>query len=79
MKATLEFNLPEDRIEYTNCIKSSDMARFIFELTYNTKKRLISKYDDTIIGNGPEQGIDDVFDLITDLLVKYNIDLNQLV
>ena len=37
MKAILNFDLndPEDRMAHMRCVKSLDMANFIFELTHN--------------------------------------------
>ena len=42
-KAILEFDLtdPDDRMEHFRAIKSTDLALFIWELLYNTKKGVL--------------------------------------
>lgn len=75
MKATFEFNLPEDNKEYLKLCKTDDMANFIFELVYNTKKSLYANIDDIDI----EQGIDLTFQKIYELLEKHNIDIDELI
>lgn len=74
MKAILEFNLPEDNQEYLTTIKAVDMANFIFELVYNTKKKLFESTGDLDV----EEGIDMTFQKIYELLEKHNIDIDEL-
>lgn len=75
MKAKLEFNLPEDNQEYLITVKANDMANFIFDLVYNTKKNLYADIDDIDI----EQGIDLTFQKIYELLEKHSIDIDELI
>ena len=75
MKAILEFNLPEDNQEYLITVKANDMANFIFDLVYNTKKSLFESIDDIDI----EQGIDITFQKIYELLEKHSIDIDELI
>lgn len=75
MKAILEFNLPEDNTEYLTTIKAADMANFIFELVYNTKKKLFESTGDLDV----EEGIDMTFQKIYELLEKHNIDIDELI
>jgi hypothetical protein len=75
MKAILKFNLPEDNQEYLTAIKASDMANFIFELVYNTKKKLFESTGDLDV----EEGIDMAFKKIYELLEKHNIDIDELI
>ena len=75
MKAILEFNLPEDNTEYLTTIKAVDMANFIFELVYNTKKKLFESTGDLDV----EEGIDMTFQKIHELLEKHNIDIDELI
>ena len=75
MKAILEFNLPEDNQEYLTTIKAVDMANFIFELVYNTKKKLFESTGDLDV----EEGIDMTFKKIYELLEKHNIDIDELI
>jgi len=46
-KARIEFDLNDfdDRIEHLRCVKSTDMALFIWELLYNTKKSIANKLE----------------------------------
>jgi len=75
MKAILEFNLPEDNTEYLATVKALDMANFIFELVYNTKKGLIYQAD----GEDEENGIQTVFEKIYELLDHHNISIDELI
>lgn len=75
MKAILEFNLPEDNQEYLQTVKAMDMANFIFELVYNTKKGLVNKLE---INDGESDGIEIVFEKIHELLEHHNIAIDEL-
>ena len=79
MKATLEFNLPEDNTEYLATVKAMDMSNFIFELVYNTRKGLINQLNDSITSQFQEQGIEIVFDKIYELLQHHNIEIDELI
>jgi len=78
MKAILEFNLPEDNTEYLATVKALDMANFIFELVYNTRKGLINQLNDSITSQFQEQGIEIVFERIQELLEYHNIAIDEL-
>jgi len=75
MKATLHFNLPEDNQEYLITVKANDMANFIFDLVYNSKKSLYANIGDIDI----EQGIDLTYQKIYELLEKHSIDIDKLI
>ena len=77
MKATLEFNLPEDNTEYLATVKAMDMTNFIFELVYNTKKKLMNEL--CILDEYKEDGIEIVFEKIYELLKHHNIDIDELI
>jgi hypothetical protein len=79
MKAILEFNLPEDNTEYLATVKAMDMANFIFELVYNTKKGLINQLNDSITSQFQQDGIEIVFDKIYELLQHHNIEIDELI
>ena len=79
MKATLEFNLPEDNTEYLVTVKALDMANFIFELVYNTRKGLINQLNDSITSQYQQDGIEIVFDKICELLQHHNIVIDELI
>jgi len=74
MKAILEFNLPEDSLEYKQVTKSNDMANALWDITHNTKKQL------HYISEGEEQdkGIDLVFNKIYEILEDNNINTDEL-
>jgi hypothetical protein len=78
MKAILEFNLPEDNAEYLATVKALDMANFIFELVYNTKKGLVYTLNDSITSEHKHQGIEMVFEKIHELLKHHNITIDEL-
>ena len=78
MKAILEFNLPEDNTEYLATVKALDMANFIFELVYNTKKGLINQLNDSITSQFEQDGIEIVFERIQELLEYHNITIDEL-
>ena len=79
MKAILEFNLPEDNTEYLATVKAMDMANFIFELVYNTRKGLINQLNDSITSQYEADGIEIVFEKIYELLQHHNIDIDELI
>ena len=79
MKAILEFNLPEDNTEYFATVKAMDMANFIFELVYNTRKGLINQLNDSITSQFEQDGIEIVFEKIYELLQHHNIDIDELI
>jgi len=79
MKAILEFNLPEDNTEYLATVKAMDMANFIFELVYNTRKGLINQLNDSITSQFQQDGIEIVFDKICELLDHHNISIDELI
>ena len=78
MKAILEFNLPEDNTEYLTTVKAMDMANFIFELVYNTRKGIENSVPDTITGGTTYDGIERVFERIHELLEYHNITIDEL-
>ena len=79
MKAILEFNLPEDNTEYLATVRALDMANFIFELVYNTRKGLINQLNDSITSQFQQDGIEIVFDKIYELLQHHNIEIDELI
>ena len=78
MKAILEFNLPEDNTEYLATVKAMDMASFIFELVYNTKKDLMNTIEISGTMDGESDGIQRVFEKIYELLEYHNISIDEL-
>jgi len=77
--ATLEFNLndPDDRMEFTRCNKSLDMALALWELSHNTKKGLGYSME----GKEMDQyeTLTFVFDRIYEIINDHNINLEELI
>jgi hypothetical protein len=76
MKATLEFNLPEDRIEFNRHNKSLDMACALFDIL-QLRKKCSNKFDD---GEGDAlDGIAVMAEGIAEILEKHNINIDKLI
>jgi hypothetical protein len=45
MKATLEFNLPDDQEEFDRCVKATDMAQYLWQILLNDKKNLMRQLE----------------------------------
>jgi len=77
MKAILEFNLPEDNLEYLQVVKAKDMALALWQITHNLKKvceyKIIEPDNEDVYA-----GIDLVYKGIYEILESYNIDTNEL-
>jgi len=79
MIAELHFNLDDadDSMEYTRCVKATEMALVLWELMHNSKKTLewameadtINRYD----------ALDMVFERISELLEEHDINVNKLI
>jgi hypothetical protein len=78
-KATLTFDLSDsdDRFEYTRMIKSFDMASMLWELDMNGYRKF-TKYNDRQEG-AYQEGIEEVFEYIRELLKEHQIDVEQLI
>ena len=79
MKAILEFNLPEDNLEYKVISKANDMAQFIFQLVHNSRKEIERSVPDTITGGTEYEGIERTFEKIYELLNEYDINIDELI
>jgi Zn-dependent oligopeptidase len=78
MKAILEFNLDEleDEQRFKRCNKSDDMAFAIWDIVYNTKKRLEYSVENKEINK--YETIEIVFDEIYSILNKHNVSIDEL-
>jgi hypothetical protein len=78
MKAKLEFDLDDfdDRMSHMRCVKSTDMASILFEMSTNARKRIIMGSE-----NGEEyyKGVDDVFNKFRELMEEHNINIDELI
>lgn len=82
--ATITFDLTDrdDRMEHEKAIKSNDMAMFIWELVYNSKKELENKIERAIDKEpefSPYDSIDLIYEHIRDLLDENGIVIDRLV
>lgn len=79
MKATLEFNLPDDKSELARANQSLEMALALFEIL-QLRNNLESKFQDQPFGCTTEMYvIDCMFNSISEILDKYNIDTYKLI
>jgi len=78
MKATLEFNLPEEQKEFNGAIKSLDMACALFDIL-QLRNILEEKYweDDTV--TDVYTGIDAMAKGIAEILEKHNINIDRII
>jgi hypothetical protein len=78
MKAKLEFDLDDfdDRMAHLRCVKSTDMAIVLSEMTSNARKRITmgSEY-----GEEYYKGVDDVFNKLRELMEENNLDMDELI
>ena len=78
MKAKLEFDLdnPDDKMAHMRCVKATDMASVLFEITHNLHKQ-IKWYFGTPISSGNDatavDGIERVFEEIHRLMEDHGI------
>ena len=78
-KANLTFDLDDsdDRIEFERMIKAKDMAMMLWELDMNGYRKF-TKYNDRQEG-AYQEGIEEVFEYIRELLKEHQIDVEQLI
>jgi len=78
-KANLTFDLSDrdDRIEFERMMKARDMAMALWELDMNGYRKF-TKYNDRQEG-AYQEGIEEVFEYIRELLKEHQIDVEQLI
>ena len=78
-KATLTFDLDDrdDRIEFERMMKARDMAMALWEIDMNGYRKF-TKYNDRQEG-AYQEGIEEVFEYIRELLKEHQIDVEQLI
>jgi hypothetical protein len=79
MKATLEFNLPEEQMEFNRVNQSLDMACALFDILQlrKTLERRFESIDNT--NNDVFDGIDAMEKGISDILEEHNINIDKLI
>ena len=77
--ATLTFDLSDgdDRIEFNRITKARDMAMMLWELDMNGYRKF-TKYNERQEG-AYQEGIEEVFEYIRELLKEHQIDVEQLI
>jgi hypothetical protein len=78
-KANLTFDLDDrdDRIEFERMMKARDMALMLWELDMNGYRKF-TKYNDRQ-EEAYQEGIEEVFEYIRELLKEHQIDVEQLI
>ena len=78
-KANLTFDLSDgdDRLEFERMMKSKDIAMMLWELDMNGYRKF-TKYNDRQEG-AYQEGIEEVFEYIRELLKEHQIDVEQLI
>ena len=79
MKATLEFNLPEEQMEFNRANQSLDMACDLFDIL-QLRKKLERKFE-TISFKTADifDGIQFMAEGIADILEEHNINIDRLI
>ena len=79
MKAILEFNLPEEQMEFNRANQSLDMACALFDILQlsKTMERRFESIDNT--NNDVFDGIDAMAKGISDILEEHNINIDKLI
>lgn len=80
MKATLEFNLPDDQMEFNRVNQALDMACALFDILQLRKamERRYSNYIDNT-NNDVFDGIDAMAEGISKILEEHNINIDKLI
>lgn len=83
-KAKLEFDLTDldDRMEFERSNKSTDMALVLWEMVYNSKKKLYYKFEDMLEkGEKPNvyDGVDSFLELLIDELNERGVMIDKLI
>ena len=81
MKAKLEFDLDDidDRMAHFRCVKATDMAIVLFQITHNLKKRLEHRFESQPQPRDEFDGLEEVFREIHNLLEDNNINIDELI
>ena len=79
MRAILEFNLPDDQMEFNRANQSLDMACALFDILQLRKdmERRFDSIDNT--NNDVFDGIDAMAKGISDILEEHNIKIDKLI
>ena len=78
MKATLEFNLPEEQMEFNRVNQSLDMACALFDIL-QLRKKMFRKYESYIDTPEWSSVVDFMGDEIAGILEEHNISIDKLI
>jgi hypothetical protein len=78
MKGKLEFDLNDfdDRMAHERCVKATDLALVLWELTHNSYRGLTNGYDED---DGYHKGVDAVYDRLRELLDEHGVFIDKLI
>ena len=81
MKSTLQFDLDDadDRMAMMRCVKATDMAIVLFEITHNLKRTLESRFESQPQPRDEFDGIEETFSEIYKLMDEHGINLDELI
>lgn len=79
MKAILEFDLNEneDQIAHLRAVKSTDMACVLWEIAYNTKKKIENKIEFDKLDS--HNTIDKFYEIFWEEMNQHGINLDELI
>ena len=78
MRAILEFNLPDDQMEFNRASQSLDMACALFDIL-QLRKKMFRKYESYIDTPEWSSVVDFMGDEIADILEEHNINIDKLI
>jgi len=82
MKATLEFNLPDDQMEFNRANQSLDMACALFDIL-QLRKTAQRKFENDAVSDAVIDAVSDAInfmaDEIADILDEHNINIDRLI
>jgi hypothetical protein len=78
MKAILEFNLPEEQMEFNRVNQSLDMACALFDIL-QLRKAMFRKYESYIDTPEWSSVVDFMGDEISEILEEHNINIYRLI
>jgi len=78
MKATLEFNLPEDQMDFNRVNHSLSMACALFDIL-QLRKKMFRKYESYIDTPEWSSVVDFMGDEIAEILEEHNINIDRLI
>lgn len=79
MRAILEFNLPDDQMEFNRASQSLDMACALFDIL-QLRKAMERRFQNINNNNNDVfDGIDAMANKIAEIIDNYNIDIDKLI